>query len=60
MVYSIRFYDSAGDIVTIMNFVSETDASARDIFDKIKREYAMELWHRDRLVARADAERRSA
>jgi hypothetical protein len=60
MVYSIRFYNSAGELVTIMNILSKDDASASDVFDKIKREYAMELWQGNRLIARAEVERQRA
>lgn len=59
MLYTLRFYDSVGVLITTMEMVSKDDASASAIFDSIKREYDMELWQGNRLVARADAERRT-
>jgi len=59
MLYTLRFYDSAGVLVSKMEMVSKDDESAAAIFNSIKREYTMELWQGDRLITRADAERQT-
>ena len=57
MIYTIRFYDRADELMNNANIRCRDDAEARHIFDRIKREYTMDLWQGERLIARVPAER---
>ena len=57
MIYTVRFYTPAGMLMNTTNMHCTDDTEARQIFDKIKREYTMDLWQAQRLIARAAADR---
>lgn len=56
MIYTIRFYGPDGAFMSNTNIHCKDDAEARQIFDKIKREYTIDLWQGQRMIARATAE----
>jgi hypothetical protein len=59
MIYTIRFYGPDGAFMSNTNIHCKDDAEARHIFEKIKREYTIDLWQGQRMIARADAERQA-
>ena len=57
MHYRVNFLDSSGNVTSTFELGCPNDERAIAFVSEIKPDYAMELWHSDRLVTRREAER---